>query len=238
MSDQKQFDVIAHYLRTELFPRSDLLSQRVLLSLYRLIAKGSPVTLESLGATLGIDNHAVKEVIELVAPSRLQFDEAGRIIAFAGFSQVPTGHRFMFGKHELFTWCAFDTLFLPRLLGGNARVSSSCPVTDAEIRVTVTKDGLEDVQPDGAVMSFVMPEVENCCTDLRGAFCNHVNFLASRQAGVAWLERNADAAILSLHDAFALGQIRNQSGFSDVLADDTGQADAEPITSTSSRGAQ
>ena len=230
MSDQKLFDVIANYLRTELFPRGDLLSQRVLVSLYRLIAKGDPVTLESLGATLGIDSDAVQEVIELVAPSRLQYDEAGRIIAFAGLSQVPTGHRFMFGKQELFTWCAFDTLFLPQLLGGNARVSSSCPVTDAEVRVSVTKDGLEDIQPNGAVMSFVMPEVENCCADLRGAFCNHVNFLASRQAGAGWLEQNTDAAILSLDDAFALGQIHIQSEFRDVLA--------EPISSTSSRGAQ
>ena len=83
-----------------------------------------------------------------------------------------------------------------------------------------------------------MPDVENCCADLRGTFCNHVNFLASRQAGTAWLERNADAAALTLDDAFALGRIKNRSDFRDVLADDTRRADAEPITSISSRGAQ
>lgn len=238
MSDRTLFNVIAHYLRTELFPRGDLVSQRVLLGLYRQIATGDPVTIESLDATLGIDGVAVKEVIELVDPSRVQYDEAGRIIAFAGLSQAPTGHRFIFGEHELFTWCAFDTLFLPQLLGGTARVSSSCPVTDTEIRFTVTEDGLEDTQPNGAVMSFVMPDVEKCCADLRGAFCNHVNFLASRQAGAVWQERNTDAAIITLDDAFALGRIKNRSDFRDVLADDTGQADAEPITSTSRRGTQ
>ena len=92
MSDRTLFNVIAHYLRTELFPRGDLVSQRVLLGLYRLIAKGDPVTIESLGATLGIDGVAVKEVIELVDPSRVQYDEAGRIIAFAGHATLLIPH--------------------------------------------------------------------------------------------------------------------------------------------------
>ena len=91
------FATIARYLQTELFPCSDPFSQRVLLALYRLVAKGTPVTLESLSSAIGADRDAVGEVVEAVAPSRLQYDEAGRIIAFAGLSQVPAKHRFMFG---------------------------------------------------------------------------------------------------------------------------------------------
>ncbi len=213
------FDAIAHYLRTELFPNSDLLSQRVLLSLYRLVANGSPVSLDALGASLGLDGETVKKVIAAVAPSRLQYDEAGRITAFAGLSQAPTRHRFTLGGRELFTWCAFDALFLPEILGGSARVTSTCPVTDAEISVTVTGGGPEAVTPGDAVMSFVMPSAETCRADLRGVFCNHVNFLSSPKAGAAWAARNPGATILSLGDAFALGRIRNRSAFGGVLAD-------------------
>ena len=66
-------------------------------------------------------------------------------------------------------------------------------------------------------MSFVMPRAETCRTDLRGVFCNRVNFLSSRQAATACLARNPDAAILSLNDAFALGRVSNDSAFGDVL---------------------
>lgn len=236
MNDLKIFDSIAHYLRSELFPCSDLLSQRVLLTLYRLIAKGSPVTLESLGAASGSDSGTVKEIVEEVAPSRLQYDEAGKIVAFAGLTQMPANHRFTFGGRELFTWCAFDALFLPDLLDGTARVSSACPVTGAEIGMTVNKDGLEVNEAGDAVMSFVMPDAENSRSDLRGVFCNHVNFFASRRIGDSWLEQNPGAAILSLDDAFALGRIRNHAGFKDVLADHGGRLDVEPIAVTSSGG--
>ena len=185
----------------------------MLLGLYRLVAEGAPVTCERLSDRFGIDRDSVQGVLDSVASSRFQYDEAGAIIAFAGLSQVPTPHRFEFAGHELFTWCAFDALFLPELLEGPARVSSLCPVTHAEIRLTVTQEGLEDVQPSGAVMTFVMPESRSHCADLRGAFCNHVNFLASRQAGEIWLKRNAGAAVLPLGDAFEFGHIRNVSGF-------------------------
>jgi alkylmercury lyase len=236
MRDRKAFDTIAHYLRTELFPCSDFFSQHVLLTLYRLIAKGSPVSLESLGAASGSDSGAVKEVLEQVAPSRLQNDEAGRIVAFAGLTQMPANHRFVFNGRELFTWCAFDTLFLPELLDGTARISSVCPVTGAAIGMMVSKDGLEVSVAGAAVMSFVMPDAENCCADLRGTFCNHVNFFASRRAGDIWLEHNPRAAILSLDDAFALGRINNHAGFKDVLAGYSGRLNVEPKAITSAGG--
>lgn len=237
MRNQPRLDAIAGYLRTELFPPGDPLSQRVLLGLYRLLAEGAAVTCERLSDRLGIDGDSVQGVLDSVASSRLQYDEAGAIIAFAGLSQVPTPHRFEFGGHELFTWCAFDALFLPELLGGPARVASLCPVTHADIRLTVSQDGLEDVEPSAAVMTFVMPDSRSHCADLRDAFCNHVTFLASPRAGGVWLKRNPGAAVLSLGDAFELGHIRNVSGFKDVLTGTLRGKDAEPIAPALGRAA-
>lgn len=231
MRDQKIFATIARYLQGELFPCGDLFSQTLSLCLYRLVAKGTPVTLEMLGTAVGTNRDAVAAAIEALAPSRLQHDAAGAIIAFAGLSQVPANHRFLFANRELFTWCVFDGLFLPQILDGRAEISSFCPVTAADILLRVGPDQLEWVEPEGAVMSFVMPDHESCCADLRGSFCNHVNFFASRQAGGRWLEQNTKAVILSLDDAFALGQIRNQATFKDLLGDQThrsGEQDASP----------
>ena len=86
-----------------------------------------------------------------------------------------------------------------------------------DIRLTVAPDGVEKADPDGVVMSFVMPETAGYRADLRGTFCRYVNFFASDQAGTTWLTENPGAAILSLAEAYALGRIRNETGFKDIL---------------------
>lgn len=215
--DQAAFEAIAHFLRTELFPGGDRFSQHVLLTLYRLLAEGSPVTLESLNAACGGDRAAVDTVVEEIAPSRLRYDDTGRIVAFAGLTQRPTKHRFVLPGRELFTWCAFDALFLPQLLNGTAEISTGCPSTDTIITMTVGGDGVQAANPAAAVMSFVTPDNGRCHTDLRGTFCNHVHFFASRPAAEIWLARNPAATILSLQDAVRLARIRNEAAFGDVL---------------------
>lgn len=217
MTDPRVLSTIENYLRTELFPDIDPQSQRILLGLYRLVATTKPVSLEHLAATVDIDFESVKKRIDTVAPSRLQYDEAGRIIAFAGLSQIPASHCLTFEGRQLFTWCTFDTLVLPQLLGGEAKVSSHCPVTNDEIRLTVTPEGPREVTPGSTMMSFVMPEAKKCCDDLRGSFCNYVNFLASPEAGKIWQQSNENAVILTLNEAFNMGRVRNNACFKDVL---------------------
>ena len=213
------FRAIADFLRDGgLFKRADFQSQRALLTLYRLIAGGEPVSVERLAVKLGLDDDAVRSLLGRLPPSTFQYDEPGRIIGFGGLSQSPTRHRFMVGGRGLYTWCAFDGLFLPELLDSPGRITTACPVTRVDIRLTVTPDGVEKTDPDGVVMSFVMPETAGYRADLRGTFCRYVNFFASDQAAAAWLTGNAGAAILSLAEAYALGRIRNETGFKDILA--------------------
>ncbi len=210
--------VIADFLREGgLFNRVDFQSQRALLTLYRLIAEGEPVSVERLAVRLGLDDNAVRSLLGRLPPSTYQYDEPGRIIGFGGLSQSPTRHRFTVGGRGLYTWCAFDGLFLPQLLASTAHITTACPVTQADIRLTVTPEGVEKANPDGVVMSFVMPETAGYRADLRGTFCRYVNFFASDQAGAAWLTENAGAAMLSLAEAYALGRIRNETGFKDIL---------------------
>jgi len=78
----------------------------------------------------------------------VQHDEHGRVIAFGGRSITATPHRFAVGDRELYTWCAWDTLFLPALRGQQARVRSTCPVTATEIRLTVAATGVRDSVPE------------------------------------------------------------------------------------------
>ncbi len=201
-----------------LFNRVDVQSQRALLTLYRLIAEGEPVSVERLAVRLGLDGNAVRSLLGRLPASTYQYDEPGRIIGFGGLSQSPTRHRFTVGGRGLYTWCAFDGLFLPELLDSPARITTACPVTRVDIRLTVTPEGVEKADPTGVVMSFVMPETAEYRADLRGTFCRYVNFFFSDQAGATWLTGNPGAVILSLAEAYALGRIRNETGFKDILA--------------------
>ena len=212
------FSAIADFLRDGgLFNRADFQSQRAMLTLYRLVAEGEPVSVERLAVKLGLDDNAVRSLLGRLPPSTYQYDEPGRIIGFGGLSQSPTRHRFTVGGRGLYTWCAFDGLFLPELLDSPAHITTACPVTRVDIRLTVTPEGVEKADPDGVVMSFVMPETAGYRADLRGTFCRYVNFFASDQAGTAWLTENPGAAMLSLAEAYALGRIRNETGFKDIL---------------------
>jgi alkylmercury lyase len=54
-------------------------------------------------------------------------DEQGHVIGFLGLSIRPMPHRLTVTGRTLYAWCAFDTLFLPELLGAAAEVESRCP---------------------------------------------------------------------------------------------------------------
>jgi hypothetical protein len=59
-------------------------------------------------------------------------------------------HRLTIDGRRLSAWCAWDTLFLPQLLGQTADVESTSPTAGATVHVTVTPDALEYVDPVGA----------------------------------------------------------------------------------------
>jgi alkylmercury lyase len=217
MNGRENFEAIADYLRTELFPDNTVLSQRISLALYREVSKGVPVTASHLGDTLGMDEKTIRQTLADIDPSRLHYDENDNIVAFAGLSQIKAPHRFLCKGHALYTWCVFDALFLPQLLRAEAQVISVCPVTDATITMLVTSEGPQQIKPANTVMSFVRPGQENLCGNLRAAFCNHVNFFASRDIGENWQKKKPGADVLSLNAAFALGRIRNESYFKHVI---------------------
>ena len=57
------------------------------------------------------------------------------------------------------TWCAWDALFLPAMLNQHAQVESMCPVTKEKIRVIMTPAGIESCEPNGAVLSIIVPNL-------------------------------------------------------------------------------
>jgi alkylmercury lyase len=175
-------------------------------ALLRQLALGRPVSATDLAAA------AERDGCDVVATLRrwpnVERDDKARVVAFGGLSLRPTAHAFEVDGRGLHTWCAWDTLFLPALLGQSARVRSRCPITGAGVRLTVDPDKISSAEPATLAVSFPRPEAASP-EDITGSFCCHVYFLAGAQAAERW-RAGHQGAVLDLDDAFELGRIAIQ----------------------------
>ncbi len=190
--------------------------QRLSVALYRLLAAGQPVALPALANALEWEASRAEAVLRALPPSALERDNHDNITAFIGLSLKPTDHRIEVEGKTLHTWCVLDALFLPEILQKTVQVTTQCPATGAAIHVTLAPDRIVASEPEYAVMSIVAPDGKTCRDNLRGAFCNHVNFFADRAAFDEWANDRPGAAGVSLADAHAMGRRRNAARYPDI----------------------
>lgn len=198
------------------FPELTERGRRVALEAYRSLALGRSVPDYAVAAATRLQIREVRD--ELDAWPGVYRGETGRIVGFWGLTLNETRHRFEVGGKALYTWCAWDALFLPELLGRPALIRSACARTDHEIIIRVANDALT-VDPGSAVVSFLDPHDGDVDGDaIISTFCRHIFFFASRDEGEAWVrERGSRALILSIEDAFAVGRAFNQLRFGDAF---------------------
>jgi alkylmercury lyase len=106
-----------------------------------------------------------------------------------------------------YTWCAWDTLFIPELLGVSARVESTCVATGESVSLTVHPGGIE-AAPHLSV-SLVAPHRASALADIVGHFCCRVHFFSSEHAGQEWVAKHPGTIAATLHQAWQLGRRHN-----------------------------
>ena len=196
--------------------------QALCIAVYRLLLKGAPVSDSDIARATGFGAARIAELFELIPDCACErndtndANDANGITAFIGLSITPAKHRLVMGDGTFHTWCAFDALFLPPLLGKEAEIITRCPASDEEIRVRLSPDALLSVEPGAAVMSLVAPDQDAYRRDLRGSFCCNVNFFRDREVFEAWKQEDREIEAISLQDAFALAQRRNAYRFPDI----------------------
>ena len=89
--------------------------QRVSAQIYRLLAKGEPVPVAQLAATLDLPLSQVEEVVGQWPALFYNDDKA--IIGYWGLGLTQMDHRFEVDGNTLYTWCAWDALFIPQIIG-------------------------------------------------------------------------------------------------------------------------
>lgn len=210
--DTTRVDIAALAARfLECAPPLDTDGKRLALALYRLLAEGEPVPPSALASKVGLDEALVRDA--LGSWPGVFFDEHRRVQGYWGLAIPRMSHRFEVGGKPLYTWCAWDSLFLPELLQRTARVTSTCPITGEAIRLVVRPSEIESLDPADSVMSFPRADRIELGDDVVTSFCHFVHFFSSRDAASRWLEENSGHLVLSLDEGFQLAREKNAMQF-------------------------
>ena len=200
-------------------PDFDGEQQRIALAVYRRLAEGSPAPASSIAADAGAESERVEDL--LASWPGVFLDEDRRVVGFWGLTirRLSPTHRLRVDGRELFAWCAWDTLFLPGILGTTARVESVCPTTGQTISLVVSPRAVLETSHPPAVVSFLTPD-RSFDADVIQSFCHFVHLFASRDAGEAWTADHPGTFLLTLDDAFELGRQVNALNFPSALGGD------------------
>lgn len=193
-----------------LHPPLEGTEQHLSLALYRLLAAGDAVSTEALAHAAGVERGQAE--IALSGWPGVYRDARNRVIGYWGLTIAWTRHRMLVAGKRLYAWCAWDTLFLPELLGTAAHVESVCPVTGARIALEVAPDGVA-AEGERPLVSFVAPDPQKAAEDVVHNFCHFVHFFATERAGRKWALEHPSAILATLDEAWELGRRRNARHF-------------------------
>ncbi len=162
----------------------------------RLLAEGRPVSPGQIATALKMPPEEVPSALDNLGSAVVR-DRDGNVVEISGLSLNPTPHRFRIGGRTLFTWCAQDAIGFPFLFGQTVQIDSTDPVNGAKIRLKVAPTGVEELEPDTAVVSW---SETSDPTNLRESFCNQVNFFSSPETASEWVAEREGLSFVSVRD--------------------------------------
>ena len=193
--------------------------QQIASKIYNLLSEGNPVSIEMVANSLDMDKDSVKRITD--EWGGIYYNDEGNIIGYWGLATEKMGHSFKLDEKTLYTWCAWDTLFIPQIIGKTAVVESIDPVTKKTIKLTVTpSDGISDVYPPETVISFMIPDTEKVRADVIKSFCHYIHFFESKYSAEEWISENEkknELLILSIEEAYTIGLQRNELQLGKIL---------------------
>lgn len=190
--------------------------QQISLLIYRLLVKGKPVSYEDLAAESGTDLAEIKEMVGSWG-SEVLLDEYQNICGFFGLNLSKTPHILEIEDKTLYTWCAWDTLFIPSLIKKTVNIKSKCLVTKQDIELSISPSGILKIEPESTVLSLIAPDPKKISKNVIGTFCCHIHFFSSSEVGNNWAQHNRGTYIVSVEHAYHLGIRKNKKRYPDVF---------------------
>jgi len=134
------------------------------------------------------------------------WDDRDQVTGFSGLTvaEMPP-HRIRHAGVDLSAWCAFDLLFLARIIG-DLQVATADPVTGEAITYHISPDGAIDgaSHPDGA-LSFLRPD-KPWSNDVQTTFCHYVHHFTSPSNAKQWTAAHPGTFVISLDDGTELAR--------------------------------
>ena len=186
------------------FPALDHTGQEQAMQLYRLLKTGQPVPVSHFANTIDLAENETEEL--LARWTGVTFDQNELINGFWGVSTEETTHQFQLDQTTLYTWCAWDLLFMPHIFGQTIQAKTRCPVSKQDISLTISEQGVVKVSPEDSIITFIKPELDALKANVTNSFCQYIFFVASEAYGEQWQSTQKDGFLISLDQGFELGQ--------------------------------
>lgn len=189
--------------------------QEISMSIYCLMLRGEPVSVRYIADSLDLLPEVINQFLKRWGG--IDYNDTGSITGCWGLSLSETKHRFEVDGHSLYTWCAWDALFIPEIINKTAMVTSACPVTGSPIMLTISPDSVVSANPAGTIVSFIKPEEAGMQQSIVKSFCHYVNFFSSKRVGDHWVSENPGTSLLTMNEAFALARRKNELQYGNFI---------------------
>lgn len=178
--------------------------QCLAVAVLRLLSAGEPVTVSAAAAAAAIPEAQAAQVLE--SWPAVYWDDQRRVTGFWGLAlaRMPP-HRIRRAGTGLSAWCAWDPLFLARVIG-DLEVATADPVSGEAITYRIGEDGTiaATSHPD-AVLSFLRPD-KPWDDDVITTFCHYVLHFTSPATAHRWTGAHPGTFVISLADATELAR--------------------------------
>jgi alkylmercury lyase len=178
--------------------------QSVAVALLRLLAAGAPAGIADVAVATAMAEDRAASIMRNW--SGVFWDDRGRVTGFWGLALAGMPpHRLLHAGAELSAWCAFDPLFLARVIG-ELQVSTADPITGAQISYTIGPDGVIAITSGaGAALSFVHPH-RPWSGDVMTTFCHYVHHFTTPGTAATWTSAHPGTFVISLDEAVELAR--------------------------------
>lgn len=190
-----------------------------LLPAFGQLACGEPLHLARLAEITGLTPAELEVRLKAVRCTR---DKDGRLIDLFGMTLEKTAIALEIDGATIHSCCALWAVMIPKLVNRTAVIRSTDPLTGQPVRLVVSPEAVESVEPSSAAATTAIANVEEIAADVGAAFCSHTRFFHSRESADRFARETTSRYVVSVAELHQVGQDLLQAIFARTSANARG----------------